>query len=374
MSNNEWEVIGKSIVDLVETAVDSKEFRQLNQTLVSTVASAAKEVGKGFNKVQESIKEQEAKKASLIHKDNRKYFIKANSPKSKGILLMIFGYMIAVSCGFSFIPMLAGTVLVPGMSKAAFVPVFLGTMALIGLVIALRGTSLFHMVKRFQAYINGLNGKSYVNIEDLLSYVNKEEKYVVKDLKKMIKKKWFIEGHLDHENKSLMITHETYNEYLRTLQQAKEIREYEEQISPEVREVLSQGNKYILEIRRCNDAIPGEEISNKIDRIESVVRKIFNHIEQHPENINDIRKFIRYYLPTTIKLLKAYEELDQQTIQGENIKNSKKEIEKTLDTLNVAFEKLLDDLFLDTAWDVSSDISVLNTMLVQEGLKDSGIK
>ena len=76
-----------------------------------------------------------------------------------------------------------------------------------------------------------------------------------------------------------------------------------------------------------------------------------------------------YYLPTTMKLLEAYEELDTQPVQGENILSSKREIEKTLDTLNQAFERLLDDMFQDTAWDVSSDISVLNSMLAQEGLK-----
>ena len=79
-----------------------------------------------------------------------------------------------------------------------------------------------------------------------------------------------------------------------------------------------------------------------------------------------------YYLPTTVKLLKAYEELDGQPVQGENIVNSKKEIEDTLDTLNTAYEKILDNLFQDTAWDVSSDISVLQTLLAQEGLMDDG--
>ena len=83
---------------------------------------------------------------------------------------------------------------------------------------------------------------------------------------------------------------------------------------------------------------------------------------------------MQYYLPTTLKLLKAYREFDGQPVQGENIISSKKEIEKTLDTLNVAFEKLLDDLFQETAWDVSTDISVLHTMLAQEGLTEDGLK
>ena len=102
--------------------------------------------------------------------------------------------------------------------------------------------------------------------------------------------------------------------------------------------------------------------------------RIFDRVEENPQSVSDIRKLMEYYLPTTIKLLEAYEQLDRQPVDGENIQTAKREIEATLDTLNTAFEKLLDDLFQDTMWDVSSDISVLNTMLAQEGLKEDGMK
>ena len=113
-----------------------------------------------------------------------------------------------------------------------------------------------------------------------------------------------------------------------------------------------------------------QEISAKISRMELIVEKIFERAQKHPEIIPDLKKLMNYYLPMTVKLLDAYEEMDQQPVQGENIQASKKEIEDTLDTLNQAFEKLLDSAFQDTAWDVSSDISVLHTLLAQEGLTD----
>ena len=139
---------------------------------------------------------------------------------------------------------------------------------------------------------------------------------------------------------------------------------------PEVQEVLNKGNEFLDKIHRSNDAIPGEEISAKISRMELIVEKIFERAQKHPEIIPDLKKLMNYYLPMTVKLLDAYEEMDQQPVQGENIQASKKEIEDTLDTLNQAFEKLLDSVFQDTAWDVSSDISVLHTLLAQEGLTD----
>jgi 5-bromo-4-chloroindolyl phosphate hydrolysis protein len=72
----------------------------------------------------------------------------------------------------------------------------------------------------------------------------------------------------------------------------------------------------------------------------------------------------------TVKLLTAYADMDAQPIQGENIQNSKREIEATLDTLDQAFRKLLDELYQETAMDISSDISVLNAMLAREGLTE----
>ena len=80
-----------------------------------------------------------------------------------------------------------------------------------------------------------------------------------------------------------------------------------------------------------------------------------------------------HYLPMTVKLLRAYADMDAQPIQGDTIRSSKREIEETLDTLNLAFEKLLDSIFEDTALDVSSDISVLQTLLAQEGLTEDGL-
>ena len=103
------------------------------------------------------------------------------------------------------------------------------------------------------------------------------------------------------------------------------------------------------------------------------MRRIFDRVQAHPEVEPDLKKLMDYYLPMTVKLLNAYAEMDAQPVQGETIQASKIEIEKTLDTLNAAFAKLLDDLFQDAAMDVSSDISVLNTLLAQEGLTDDGL-
>lgn len=360
MANSDWNVIGKSIVDLVETAIDTNEFKQLNKTLNITISKALHEVNKGLNKVQEYRKQEKLD----IHKDNRNYFIKINNQKAKAIIFMLLGILITFPIGISFLLSLVALFL----STVSFLPILLGVMTFIGLYIIMKSLSNYQMCQRYERYIASLKGKAYINIYDLTKIMDKDEKFIIMDLKKMINKKWFLQGHLDDEEKSFIVTDEMYQEYCQTIEIQLKQAAYEATIDPEIKDILYQGKLYLEEIRRCNDEIVGEEISFKIEKIEDVVRKIFVHLEDHPENKNDLRKFMKYYLPTTIKLLKAYQELDKQNIQGENIMNSKIEIEKTLDTLNLAFEKLLDDLFLDTSWDVSSDISVLNTMLVQEGL------
>lgn len=108
-------------------------------------------------------------------------------------------------------------------------------------------------------------------------------------------------------------------------------------------------------------------MSSKLFRLENIMKKIFEQVEKNPESAKDLRKFMEYYLPTTTKLLRAYVDLDKQP-EVDNIRKTKKEIESSLDVINDAFEQLLDDMFQDVAWDISSDISVMKTMMAQDGL------
>ena len=238
-------------------------------------------------------------------------------------------------------------------------------------------------VGRFEKYLKALGSKTQCELNQLARMVGKSPKFVRKELKGMIDDGMFLEGHLDEEETSLITSDDSYVHYLevkqkQAAQHQQEVAETkkqqddaeEQKRDARVQEVLDRGNAFIQDIRACNDAIPGQEISDKISRMETLVRKIFDRVEEHPEVVPELKKLMDYYLPMTVKLLKAYADMDAQPVQGENIQNSKREIEATLDTLNTAFEKLLDSIFKTTALDVSSDISVLNTLLAQEGLTD----
>lgn len=139
---------------------------------------------------------------------------------------------------------------------------------------------------------------------------------------------------------------------------------------PETEKMLEEGRRYIASIHHLNDVIDDEEMSRKLDRLELVVTKIFDQVDRNPKSAPDLRRLMQYYLPATEKLVKTYADLCGQEIETPNIAATKKQIEDSLDTVNGAFEKLLNEFFQDTAWDVSSDISVMETMLAQDGLTE----
>ena len=128
-----------------------------------------------------------------------------------------------------------------------------------------------------------------------------------------------------------------------------------------------QYQKILDELRRVNDAIPDEEMTDKISRLEAVSAKIFEQARTDPDKLPQMRKFMDYYLPTSLKLLNTYAELDRQGIEGDNITESKRRIELTMDK---AFENQLDRLFASDALDVSTDIDVMQNMLRADGLTD----
>ena len=137
--------------------------------------------------------------------------------------------------------------------------------------------------------------------------------------------------------------------------------------NPEVDKIIDEGHGYLRQLRAANDAIPDEALSADIDRMERASADIFNYIAKHPGKAPQIRKFMSYYLPTTLKLLNSYEQLSKQSVKGENITSTMFNIAGMMHTVADAFEKQLDSLFTDEAMDISADITGFETMLKQEG-------
>ena len=161
----------------------------------------------------------------------------------------------------------------------------------------------------------------------------------------------------------------------------KEEKKPEPPKDPEVQKLLQERERALSEMRRLNDSIKDEKISAQIDHLEEVTGKIIDQVVAQPKKRSQIRRFLDYYLPTTLKLLNAYDRMAAAGVDGENISVTKEKIEDMMDTIVKAFDKQLDALFGEEALDVSTDITVMENLLAREGLageqlggQDDGIK
>ena len=144
--------------------------------------------------------------------------------------------------------------------------------------------------------------------------------------------------------------------------------EPEEKLPPELQSVIYQGKRAIADIRRLNDEIPDERISAQIDLIERLTAQIFDCVRKNPKKLSQIRQFLNYYLPTTIKLMEQYVTLQNQSLKTENITEGMQKIEDLLDKVILAFQRQLDALFEADVVDITADIRVMEQMMASEGL------
>ena len=141
---------------------------------------------------------------------------------------------------------------------------------------------------------------------------------------------------------------------------------------PQIAALKKERDRALSEMRRLNDAIRDETISRQIDHLEEVTGKILDQVIAQPRKQPQIRRFLDYYLPTTLKILNAYDRMSAAGIAGDNIDATKDKVEKMMDTIVKAFDKQLDALFGEEALDISTDITVMENLLAQEGLTDAG--
>lgn len=403
--------IGEQILNSVQDAVSSGDFSGLNRTIRSAINSGGdasywsvdtKTTTKNGQTTQtrhtagrgqtwqsttgQSTGQQGASGLGNGFQSPAAYVSKVPGTTS-GIILQAIGYPLAalnavMMIGSAFIFSIAGMLGEGVVTTATFGVLTLGCFGM-----GLAGYSLRGRAKRFKQYVARMSGRDFCTVDDLALSVGRTKTFVLKDLQKMIQKNFFRQGRFDEKKTTFMATDAVYQQYLQATEsmkerEAREARQKAEEekiyndpkMTEESRKLLKEGQSYIEHIRACNDAIPGEEISAKLYRLEQIMTRIFKQVEKQPELATDLRKFMNYYLPTTAKLVEAYKELDAETVEGENIARTKREIEDTIDTINEAFEKLLDSFFEEKAWDISSDINVMKTMLKQDGMTDSDFK
>ena len=399
MNSNKWDEFGGGIDDVIQKAIDSGNYNSLGRDVNDIIRKAAytfeDAINKGLNEArnktvktnlegntveinksyQDRIKKPNSKKELAVY--NKKLYISDNELMTNGMISLIGGGFASFGLGIGFIDRI--------ISGGFLDIVALSSMFAASAIWCMYGIKVLKdrlIFNNYQKIINLSESHSYAKIEELMNETGESKKKTIKRLRKMIRKRWFKEGHIDKNETTFISTNETYALYQKTQLGFEERQRIEEELGrfkeentkkveneAEVNETLNQGRKYLAQISHLNDRITGIEVSNKIFKIEDLTGRILKRVEEHPSSVEDIKQLMKYYLPMTIKLLTAYADMDEQQVKVDNIDKSKREIENVLDSLNDAFSKLLDDLYKDTAWDISSDVSVLNAMLKREGLK-----
>ena len=423
--------LGDQFKKAVADGLASGDFKELNILVNDTVTEAISEAGRqakhirsttyrSTSKIYESAREFEEQQRQRNQRFKQTYQssgrLKSGYPGSNqtnlpalktknvgqlsSILYTVFGGIgmgVSLSLGLAsvIIAAVGGGLSIP---LTTFFALLFG-----GSVLMLRtGINQKNRLARMKRYLALFADKMYVNISDLAQSVGKSTKYILKDVKKMMALGFFPEGHLDKKETCLMLDDKTYREYLRL---EKERKAYELEYgstsntangtatfdashstgthqttnadttqdasanrNPELVAMINEGQEYISKLHELNDIIPGEVISQKMDRMEGLLKEIFKRLEEDPTQMSQMHKLMNYYLPTTIKLLQSYSEFDDISAPGHDVIKAKAEIEKTVDVINEAFTELLNKLFQATAFDVTTDAQVLQTMLAKEGL------
>lgn len=416
MSDSKYSNLGSEISDMVQKAIDSQDFSQLSTTIQNSVSQVANtvvdtvvssvidepqpdrrpdymknaqhkmEVAQNPWKSQSKPVQKTAESASVAEQGR---YSPGGSGRLKGYFMFTMGIAGVLGCAAGLLTLAIASKIT---GVALTVPEVILFIVAVGFgALSIKGSGTLKQIKKFKNYVKKIGKRDHISIEELASSSGRNEKEVLKDIQDMLQENMFLQGHLDQESKTLYVTDQGYqiflqekNQRLEQQNREKEAREKLEretqELPPEVRKLITDGNAYIEKIRKSNDAISDEAVSRKLYDLEAVTRKIFDYVKAHPECADDTKKLMKYYLPTTIKLLDSYEKLTEEELEGQhpdrlaNIAKSRKEIEDTLDTLNMAFAKLFDNLYQDTSMDITADISVLHTLLAQEGLTGEEIK
>ncbi|NRY61744.1 5-bromo-4-chloroindolyl phosphate hydrolysis family protein [Clostridium beijerinckii] len=398
MDKKDFSNLENQIRDTIKNAFDVIDFAKIKKDIDDKAQETVRETRNKFvdksqyfdKRIKDELKNRYKNIANVVPKSENKiqrYIAKRPVGSISGTLYTIFGSILS---GILGILIISYSILIS--FKSEFLMSNLISLGILfsffaaSVAFTLRGINLRKRVKRFKEYVKLLRGNSYSSISELAEAVRKKNKFVVKDLRKMIELNMFPQGHIDDKQTYFMLNNEVYENYLSSQESLKKRNEYElkkqeelkkdfnDPVKMQLRNTIEMGRDYIKQIGNISSSIDKEEISKKLNRLQNIINQILKYVEQNPKKLQEVDRFAKHYLPMTLKLLNAYKELNDQPVHGENIRNAKNEIENTLDTINNAFENLLDDLFEEISLDISSDISVLETLFTQEGLKKDDFK
>ena len=233
----------------------------------------------------------------------------------------------------------------------------------VGLGLLVDGVRRQRRAGRFRGYLAMIGEKKSVAISALASAAGRPKNKVCADLEDMLDAGLFPSGYLNYGGDRFVL-----GGGLEDQPEPQAAPKQESAKQPQTQADRDAENAILDEIRQVNDQVANEKLSAQIDRIGVITAKILEYQKSRPEKAPQLHSFLSYYLPTTLKILRAYGQLESQQIAGENITAAMKRVEGMMDKVVEGFEKQLDQLFQGDTMDITADVDVLEQMLARDGL------
>lgn len=411
-NNQKYSDLGDQIKDSVKNAIDTGNFSGLSDSVSRSLSVVLGDVGNAVNKaITQSLQDNQYNRVGLSNSQREAFEraraearqqaerfhaeqerrIQLNKQKRANVIKQPLNRIKFKTIGSVSSPLfIAGGLMGLFVGIPFFWLMHVPGVNLLGIALALIGTGLLGVGIHKQKWLSTASKyrdlckeRMYCSIEEIMSATGQSRRKVLKTISKLLSRGYFEEGYIDEERTTFMVSKEVYNQYVNTKKEqarraAEELQGQGVSVAEnsglsdvqltELNNMIAFGQSSIKRLHELNDQIPGERITAKLYTTEGLLNDIFNRVKEEPEQMRNCRKLMDYHLPTVLKLVEAYAEYDKISVPGEDIISAKEEIEKTIDLINQAFAELLNRLFQESVWDVTSDAQVLKTMLAQEGL------
>ena len=225
---------------------------------------------------------------------------------------------------------------------------------------------------QFADYADSVDYHKGLPVSMLADLTHQKPKKVHKRLQKYIRKGW-LNAWLDDKTDTLYLTAEDYRAAQEALaaQRARPAPQPEQEAAPETPLNLETARRFAKVLEQEQQLMQDAQGREELETMQKTTTAICEWLEAHPESLPKARRFAEYYIPTTLKLLHTYNDVQGQ--QGENAETIRRDIAGILHTLNQAYSNLYDNLLSDVAMDVSSEIAALQGMLANDGLTGEGL-
>ena len=232
------------------------------------------------------------------------------------------------------------------------------------------GASRLSASKKLRLLADAAEGEDYKNglpVEMLADLTHQKKAKALKKLRRYINNGW-LAAWLDEKTEKLYLTVEDYRAAQETA--AAPQAQPQPEPAPEQREEmplnLETARRFVQVLEKEQQLMQDPQAREELEQMQKTANAICDWLEAHPESLPKARRFAEYYIPTTLKLLHTYNDVQGQ--QGANAESIRRDIAGILHTLNQAFDNLYDNLLSDVAMDVSSEIAALQGMLANDGL------